>query len=174
MSSPEETRPPALYGRRMLAFVVDLILALTPFWFLLPVAISMNTHPGATDQLTAHALLILAPFPSVALYFGVQLVQLSRGRPTLGRRLAMIDVVPADPEMSRAAMVARREILGVFLPLSVICAAGLFPLALLLPLWALVDPGHRALPDVIGGSHVIALIPEKVGRRMPWETAAQE
>lgn len=173
MTSTSETAS-ALFGRRVLAFAVDLALALTPLWFLLPVALSMNSHPGATDQLTARALLILAPFPSLVLYFGVQLIQLARGRPTIGRRLARIEVVPTREGDSRVAMAARREILGIFLPLSIICVTGLFPAALILALWTLVDPGRRSLPDVVAGSHVVELDPGKIGRQMPWETSPSE
>lgn len=161
---------PASYRRRAVAFGADLIVGFLPFWLLLPLIVVLFTRPGASDHLAASALLLIAPFPSVLLYFAIQVVQLSRGRQTPGRRIAGVEVVRADDQRpTNFAVAARRQVLGAFLPLSLIAASGLLPLLLLPLLWALIDPDKRSLPDRIAGTKIVLADPEKRERRMPWE-----
>jgi len=157
------------YQRRALAFTIDILVALTPFWLLLPAIIIFANNPGVSDQLAAQALLLLAPIPSLLLYFIIQLIQISRARPTPGRRLAKINITDLEGQPPGTLKAFSREMVGIFIPLALILFFNLWPLLLLVPCWALASKDGRSLHDQIAGTKVVPLRLSEASRKLPWE-----
>ena len=161
-----------LYPRRCLAFFIDALLSLAPLWLLSPIIIVLWQDPAVSDQLAARALLLVAPLPSIVIYLLSQIVQISRNRPTVGRRIAGIKIITTTEETG-LLIAMKREVLGVFLPLGAVAVSGLWPLLLIVPLWSLVDPRGRSFPDLVAGTRVARLPISERHRELPWEASLE-
>jgi len=163
-----------LYLRRILAGLIDLIVAALPLWLLAPLMIILSTHAATTDQLTVQLVLLVIPIPSFFLYLLVQIVQISRGRPTPGRRLVGIKLTRTDTDdTGTGAGEAARRAVGLLVPVGAVAVLNLWPLLLLLPLLPLCRRDGRSLTDLVSATKVVRMSAEDRTRVMPWETAEE-
>lgn len=141
----------APYGRRAVAFCVDVVVALIPLWLLMPVFVIMLSAGNAENRLavevTAAATLPLA----LVLYYLVALTQGLRGKPTIGQRWARIERRTTDGEQLPLKLVIARYVGLGLAPAGLVFAAGLWPLLGLIPLSALIVPsGQNAIDYWLG------------------------
>jgi uncharacterized RDD family membrane protein YckC len=146
-----------LYLRRSLAASVDILVGFVPLLLALPLLVPLALSGESVDQLVWRGVAITL-LPVCLLWFSLmQIIQISRNRQTLGRKLARIQIVHQKPQ--QRSLTITEALLRVMLSAGLLLAivlVGLLPLILLLPLSALLDPDGKAVYDRLLGTQAVS------------------
>lgn len=139
---------------RIIAFVIDAFIGALPALMMLPIAITLLTSDSGQNQFVGRYLIALSIFPALLFFLLVSFFQVARGRQTVGRRIASIELVRKDGAATGPLNALLRTMTMATTPLLIFFLA-LPPLLLLLPACgALLDSQGRAPWDLVAGTEI--------------------
>ena len=138
---------------RFLALIIDGFIGSLPIFLIAPIALIMMSSGSSQNQFVGYYLLLLSVVPALIFFLIISSVQVARGRPTVGRRVAGLQLEAGNQPSGPVASL-RRGILFIIIP-ALLLLLGLSPvLYLLLPIWVLIDKRGRAPWDILAGLHL--------------------